>query len=124
PRPPLSRSTRSPSSGTDHGRSSRDALGFDPRPVGVALRLQPALPPQTPRDREGTALRCERSVRTGEPRWSLLRLGRPRHQPHAGTARGPEVSGPLRFVVQGVAEGLVFSLLLCVLGVLTLRLVS
>jgi hypothetical protein len=30
--------------------------------------------------------------------------------------------GPLRFVVQGIAEGLLFSLLFCVLGVLTLRL--
>jgi len=33
------------------------------------------------------------------------------------------VSGPLRFVVQGIAEGLTFSALFCVLGVLTLFLV-
>jgi hypothetical protein len=33
-------------------------------------------------------------------------------------------AGPLRFVVQGIAEGLMFSLLFCVLGVLTLRLAS
>ena len=30
----------------------------------------------------------------------------------------------LRFVFQGIAEGLMFSLLVCVLGVLTLQLVS
>lgn len=30
--------------------------------------------------------------------------------------------GPVRFVLQGIAEGLMFSLLLCVLGVLTLQL--
>ncbi len=30
--------------------------------------------------------------------------------------------GPLRFVVQSIAEGLTFSLLFCVLGVLTLQL--
>ncbi len=30
----------------------------------------------------------------------------------------------LRFVAQGIAEGLLFSLILCVLGVLTLQLVS
>ena len=29
---------------------------------------------------------------------------------------------PLRFVVRGIAEGLIFSLLVCVLGVFTLRL--
>jgi hypothetical protein len=33
-------------------------------------------------------------------------------------------AGPLRFVLQGIAEGLVFSLLFCVLGVLTLQLVG
>jgi len=33
-------------------------------------------------------------------------------------------AGPLRFVVLGIAEGLMFSLLFCVLGVLTLRLAS
>ena len=32
--------------------------------------------------------------------------------------------GPVRFVLQGIAEGLMFSLLLCVLGVLTLQLAS
>jgi len=32
------------------------------------------------------------------------------------------VSGPLRFVVQAIAEGLTFSLLFGVLGVLTLQL--
>ena len=31
---------------------------------------------------------------------------------------------PWRFVVTGIAEGLMFSLLFCVLGVLTLRLAS
>jgi len=31
---------------------------------------------------------------------------------------------PLRFVLAGIAEGLIFSLLFCVLGVLTLQLVS
>ena len=30
--------------------------------------------------------------------------------------------GPLRFVVEGIAEGLTFSVLVCVLGVLTLYL--
>ena len=33
-------------------------------------------------------------------------------------------AGPLRLVVQGIAEGLIFSLLFCVLGVLTLLLAS
>ena len=33
-------------------------------------------------------------------------------------------AGPLRFVVQGIVEGLIFSLLFCVLGVLTLQLAS
>jgi len=32
--------------------------------------------------------------------------------------------GPLRFVVQGIAEGLMFTLLVSVLGALTLKLVS
>jgi hypothetical protein len=32
------------------------------------------------------------------------------------------VTGALRFVVQGIAEGLTFSLLFCVLGVVTLYL--
>ena len=32
--------------------------------------------------------------------------------------------GPLRFVVQGVVEGLIFTLLVSVLGVLTLQLAS
>jgi len=32
--------------------------------------------------------------------------------------------GPLRFVIQGIAEGLLFSLLFGVLGVLTLHLAS
>ena len=32
--------------------------------------------------------------------------------------------GPLRFVVQGIAEGLLFTLLVSVLGVLTLLLVN
>jgi len=32
--------------------------------------------------------------------------------------------GPLRFVVEGIAEGLTFSVLVCVLGVLTLYLVG
>ena len=32
------------------------------------------------------------------------------------------MSRALRFVVQGIAEGLTFSLLLCVLGVITLQL--
>lgn len=30
------------------------------------------------------------------------------------------MSGPVRFLVQGIAEGLTFSLLFCVLGVVTL----
>ncbi len=34
------------------------------------------------------------------------------------------MSGPLRFLVQGIAEGLTFSALVCVLGVLTLYLVG
>ena len=33
-------------------------------------------------------------------------------------------AGPLRFVVSGIAEGLIFSLLFCVLGVLVLQLAS
>jgi len=33
-------------------------------------------------------------------------------------------AGPLRFVVQGITEGLVFTVLVSVLGVLTLQLVS
>ena len=33
-------------------------------------------------------------------------------------------AGPLRFVVLGIAEGLMFSLLFCALGVLTLQLAS
>ncbi len=33
-------------------------------------------------------------------------------------------AGPLRFVLGGIAEGLTFSLLFCVLGVLALLLVS
>jgi len=33
-------------------------------------------------------------------------------------------AGPLRFVIQGVSEGLIFSLLFCVLGVIMLQLAS